>query len=268
MKTFFNIKKTILEVILIALSYYLLLNITLFLLFNYLNFEFISSNINVEIINTTVISLLGLIIFFSFRKRFSAMQIKKTPTIKSITIIILLILLCRIITDPIYRLDLIFGKGNTPVFFDYGKLETSILILFFLKTIIITPIVEELTFRKLILNKLFDHKLPVFTSLIISSLLFSLIHINPLTLHTNTLFITFITGMLFGFIYYKYGFLYSIITHSGYNLLWLIVMINGEKYFYFLNKLNFGTVYWSIVILALVLILFIIKQITLIVLKK
>lgn len=256
-----QIKNTILKVSLITLFYYLFLNGLLGILFTYLDFKIISSNTNVEIINISVVALLGGLVFFSFKKHFSKLKTEKNNIIKVVFYILVLILATRVFNDPIYRFESIFNGKNVLNFFDYGSLQKEVLVLFFLKTVIITPIVEELTFRGVVMGELLEKNISLLKSLIISSILFSLIHINPLSFNPTTLLITLITGIIFGLIFYKYGLIYSIIAHCFYNFLWLFIMVNGEWYFNFLNILNFGAVYWGGVILSFLILLITIKKI-------
>ena len=249
---------SVIKSIFITFFYYLFLNGTLTLLFTYLDFEIISSNTNVELINLSVITVLGLIIlaFYKIKKLHSG-ETNKINT-KNILFIVLIILLVRVFNDPIYRFDLIIKNKGFSQFVDYNKIEYHILILNFIKLIIITPIVEELTFRGIILNNI--NKEYSFTkSLIISSIMFSIIHINPLAFNITTLIVTVITGAIFGLIFYRYGLIYSIIAHCTYNFIWLALILNGKVYFNFLEKLNFGFLYWLIIIASLILSFFCIK---------
>ncbi|HEY5122148.1 MAG TPA: type II CAAX endopeptidase family protein [Ignavibacteria bacterium] len=83
----------------------------------------------------------------------------------------------------------------------------------FLAMVIAAPILEELIFRGIILDGLLKKYSPVI-SILISSLLFGLAHINPWQFVTGLLF-----GIFSGWIYYKTrSVLPSIIIHSSANL--------------------------------------------------
>ncbi len=87
-----------------------------------------------------------------------------------------------------------------------GYLVDNLLV--FLTVVILAPIIEELLFRGVIFNAL-RKKINIAASIIITSLLFSLVH-----LHIGLLIITFITGVFLNYVYYKYGNIgYSIFLH-------------------------------------------------------
>lgn len=83
-----------------------------------------------------------------------------------------------------------------------------------LRSVIIAPVSEELFFRGLIMIYLL-RKFTVLKSLIISSLLFSLIH-----LRFDDFFLLFFWGIVFGLVFYKTGsLLMSMVAHSVSNLI-------------------------------------------------
>lgn len=86
-----------------------------------------------------------------------------------------------------------------------------------LGNIILAPVIEEILFRKIILNQ-FLKQYSILASLLLSTFIFSL-H-GQIFSHPLLFFSYFFTGFLFGVIYYKTNsVVYSIIAHSFYNLL-------------------------------------------------
>ncbi|WP_225036601.1 CPBP family intramembrane glutamic endopeptidase [Winogradskyella sp. SM1960] len=109
-----------------------------------------------------------------------------------------------------------------------------------ISTLLIAPIVEELFYRKFLLDKLLEMNKPVL-AIIISSICFSIIHIETL----NNLIPTFISGIILGIIYLntkKIG--YCIMLHFIVNL--IIVTTNNIETSYdnWLIGYNFDIYYW------------------------
>lgn len=134
---------------------------------------------------------------------------------------------------------IVIEKNFTKLFYDL------------LSILLIAPIVEELLFRKFLLGKLIE-KNKTFISILISSLCFSLIHIET----PNNLIPTFIGGILLGLIYLKTKQIgYSIVLHFLFNL---IVVLSNNLNFSETNWLlgyNFDAVYWLLSGLGVVIIL-------------
>jgi uncharacterized protein len=92
-------------------------------------------------------------------------------------------------------------------------------ILMFFVGVIIAPILEEIIYRGIILDGLLKIYSP-FKAIIISSVLFSVLHLNPWQA-TGAL----LGGMLSGWIYYKSGnLILSIIIHASNNLYGFIII--------------------------------------------
>ena len=84
---------------------------------------------------------------------------------------------------------------------------------YFVGITILSPIIEEITFR-VIIYKALKYYLGIFPSLFFSSLLFASIHQNILALPT-----LFLIGCYFSFLYQKYNtVIYPILAHSIFNL--------------------------------------------------
>jgi membrane protease YdiL (CAAX protease family) len=115
--------------------------------------------------------------------------------------------------------------------------------------LIIAPVLEELFFRKFLLNKLLE-KYSLVTSIIVSSLLFSLIHIET----PKNLFPTLLFGILGGLIYIKTRRIaYPILFHFLYNLFIQLLRISSFPLDAYLDGLRFNVSYWLIALLGAIL---------------
>ncbi|NMC60487.1 MAG: CPBP family intramembrane metalloprotease [Candidatus Methanofastidiosa archaeon] len=103
--------------------------------------------------------------------------------------------------------------------------------LFYLKILLIAPLFEELIYRGILLALLLHHLSPKW-SILLSSILFSILHLNP-----TQFLLAFILGLFCGWYYYKTkNLLTCIIIHSISNLI-------GVTYIkYFLNILKLKTI--------------------------
>lgn len=92
------------------------------------------------------------------------------------------------------------------------------IIILFISSGIVGPILEELVFRKLIIDKLIKFN-SINKTIIISSLIFSLLHLNIIRI-----IYTFIIGIIYGYVYISNkNMLYSIIIHSISNIVVLFI---------------------------------------------
>jgi membrane protease YdiL (CAAX protease family) len=111
-----------------------------------------------------------------------------------------------------------------------------------LSQISIAPLVEEVIYRGVILNYLLRrHK--ALLALIISSLIFSVLHGNPLA--------AFLGGLMFGGIYLYTGrLIYCIIAHATANFVILLLYIFPEKVFTFFSAVATNPASNAVAILA------------------
>ena len=120
---------------------------------------------------------------------------------------------------------------------------------------IISPVFEEIFFRKLLFTQLLK-KQSYWVSLVISSLCFSLIHIET----PHNLLATFFGGLILGTLYYKTkAILYAIITHSLFNI---IILFLGPWLAQFYSDFNYNYLYWLSPIIGIVLLYVSLKYIT------
>lgn len=127
-----------------------------------------------------------------------------------------------------------------------------------ISTLLIAPIVEELFFRKFLLNKLSIKNKPII-ALIVSSICFSIMHIET----PNNLIPTFISGIILGIIYLKTKKIgYCIILHFIVNLIIVTTNNIGTSYDNWLIGYNFDFIYWLIFGLGTFTTLIVMKKIT------
>lgn len=127
--------------------------------------------------------------------------------------------------------------------------KANILVIFY--TIIIVPLLEELVFRHFILREFIAKKEYWIWGLFISSLLFGVIH-QPFYRTLEA----FLTGIVIGTVFIRYGLRHVILFHILYNILWSIVKIAPNTYWYILKLLDFGFCYFTIVGFSVVFLIF------------
>lgn len=109
-----------------------------------------------------------------------------------------------------------------------------------ISTLLIAPIVEELFYRKFLLDKLLRKNKPIL-AIIVSSICFSIMHIET----PNNLIPTFISGIILGIIYLKTKRIgYCIILHFIVNLIIVTTNNIGTSYDNWLIGYNFDIYYW------------------------
>ncbi len=109
-----------------------------------------------------------------------------------------------------------------------------------ISTLLVSPIIEELFYRKFLLNKLSKSYKPIL-AIIASSICFSIMHIET----PNNLIPTFISGIVLGIIYLKTKKIgYCIMLHFIINLIIVITNNFGASYDNWLIGYNFNLIYW------------------------
>ncbi|WP_179333049.1 CPBP family intramembrane glutamic endopeptidase [Winogradskyella costae] len=109
-----------------------------------------------------------------------------------------------------------------------------------ISTLLIAPIVEELFYRKFLLGKLLEKNKPI-SAIIISSICFSIMHIET----PNHLIPTFISGIILGILYLKIKKIgYCIMLHFIANLIIVTTNNIGISYDNWLIGYNFDIYYW------------------------
>jgi len=200
----------------------------------------------VDIVEIIVYSIL-LMLYILFLKK-DGNRINFKVNLKFIFYPFLFALLYRIVEDPILRNKIILGKMEFPKIAE--QKEINFILIF--NTVIIIPIVEELFFRKIMINYFKNSGL--LFGLFFSSLLFSIIHIESTVFDFFRVLDKFLFGILAGIIYIKWGLFFSVTFHIISNLIWYILFINTNIYFTLLKSFNFGYFYWFTIITSLILI--------------
>ncbi len=137
-----------------------------------------------------------------------------------------------------YFNDILSGKKNITIY-DILILEKSLRPCFepfmFIATVIISPIFEEILYRGLMYNKLKEIS-NAFIGVLISSILFALLHIPKYGFGINTFFL-FLVGILLAYCYEKSNNIYvPILVHSINNF---FIFLFKYVYFYFLIVIYF-----------------------------
>ena len=137
-----------------------------------------------------------------------------------------------------YFNDILSGKKNITIY-DILILEKSLRPCFepfmFIATVIISPIFEEILYRGLMYNKLKEIS-NAFIGVLISSILFALLHIPKYGFGINTFFL-FLVGILLAYCYEKTNNIYvPIFVHSINNF---FIFLFNYVYFYFLIIIYF-----------------------------
>lgn len=216
--------KKVLKNILIFLSYFIY---GLFFkdILSLFNIDYYNLKINQKIIWTTIMSLVYiLILIFLYRKELKE-EIKdfkenyKKYLSKTILIYlagVLLMFISNLIISKITNQSLSGNESTTRELIDKYPLYMIY------SSIIYAPITEELIFRKSLKN-IFKFK---YLFIIISGLIFGLLHLSDYKSTTELLFTIpyIIMGIDFAYIYYKTNNIFTTMTlHMGHNLILLII---------------------------------------------
>lgn len=168
--------------------------------------------------------ILFIIAFLSFREEIKIKLNDFTLNLKSNLRYIIFGFISIIIASSIIGM-FIQQQGSNQETLSYMKqgAEKLMLICFYLVTIIIGPINEELIFRRIFIGEGRKY-LSIFSSLILSSVVFGLIHIH--NIKEIILVIPYIcTGLILGFIYYKSdNIITSSLLHILNNLIGVIIL--------------------------------------------
>ena len=214
--------KILLKTILLFLTLLLFEFFLTFLIYNL--FPESNMNINVQIaIDLSLLIVINLGFFF-FSKEQNTAIIKSNLSIKN-TILFLLLTFVWVLMSPLFKYPFLSNSFNLSeiklslenIYFSIDKITFSGY--HFLRLLLITPLLEELFFRKLILSKL-NFNLGYYKSIIITSILFSISHLD-----INNLLIFFIGSLILCSIYLKTNkLIYSFLFHVLMNLLSLIII--------------------------------------------
>ncbi|WP_374463964.1 type II CAAX prenyl endopeptidase Rce1 family protein [Chryseobacterium sp.] len=217
------------------------------------------NNLSNEYFNLAdTIFYIPILIFFIFFYKNQPIN-KREINYKRFINILLLVVLFKIIENPITNIKFILENENSLLTAGnsqkYGALY---FVLSFINVVLLTSLVEELIFRKVIIS-FFDKK-NILYGCIFSSILFATYHFNISNIYSVKPLISLLLGFLLSLIYTKLGLFYSIVFHSLYNLLWLVLNNNNLIYFKILNWLNFSYEYWVIIFCSLILFFYFLRR--------
>jgi len=238
--------------ILYILVFFMLSYVGKFLFKNFYNYYYILF-VKYNGIFGSLLFLLFIIIFYLFySKDLKIIFIYKKLNFSFIVKILIYILSTRMIYYIIYFIfdnaflfnffkyfnDILSGKKNITIY-DILILEKSLRPCFepfmFIATVIISPIFEEILYRGLMYNKLKEIS-NAFIGVLISSILFALLHIPKYGFGINTFFL-FLVGILLAYCYEKSNNIYvPIFVHSINNF---FIFLFNYVYFYFLIIIYF-----------------------------
>jgi len=113
--------------------------------------------------------------------------------------------------------------------------------------VIISSFFEEIIFRFYLFGGLLK-RYSFLTATLISSLMFSIIHIgNP-----RSIIPSFYFGLLSALVYYKSkNIFYSILFHFIYNLMWALSLIFAKEYNQLVNYIGFGSGFFIVILLGI-----------------
>ncbi len=232
-------KLTYIKVLLQTLLYFVYINLLDFLLLLILE-----SIDKIEIYQPIqgIIYIPLLIIFFP--KNLNLNSFKNIHFKKLFIYSVLIIIAFRITEDPFFRMKEILSLEPMQKIIQIEE-SPSILFLFF--TILLIPIVEELFFRRYLYNYLKKKNVRKVFSIIITSILFSMIHPT-----FPSLILSFFWGIILCTIYANTGsILFSITLHVGYNFFWATISYFSKEYWLLIQSLNFNYLYWAVFAVAL-----------------
>ncbi len=139
------------------------------------------------------------------------------PNLKFLTIIIFLAISIKILSQPIINPVKFFQSFSIvqidSLSFNSIRFDLAFSIRFF-HVIILGPVIEEVFFRRILLNQ-FLKKYNALFAIFLSAILFTIYHCDP-----SILWFLFLHGLIYGYIFYKtYSLIACILFHSFTNFL-------------------------------------------------
>lgn len=212
----------------------------------------------INFIDTILYAICILIFIRALKKLNTHSKAIERISVKTVLVTLLLILCYRIFEDPIFNIQYIVGASSEDAVQNQNDFNLLSSMLIFLNVVLLGPIVEELLFRGLLLNKFERNRKPLL-GIFFTSLLFILVHLKGFNLDYEVILLSFLFSVLASIIYLKYGLIHSIIFHCGYNTLWFLIY-NCTDYYYSLI-FNFGVGYWITFSLGIIILFGIVTSI-------
>jgi len=243
---------------------YLLVQLGLIGLFELYDQPTTLSNLHLKGLSKIVAPILSYLVLFKVfwkTKIPTKDELSNDFSLKILTFILIISIGLELINQFLYdtnKMVEFYKTGISDIQNFHYKQNSTDLVYQFLAILIVSPILEELFFRKFLLSKLLI-KYNISISVIISSLCFSIIHIET----PNNLIPSLIFGILSSMIFLRTGkIIYSIVFHVLRNSIYFVILLNPEVYDSWIYGLNFNYVYWSLVLIGLILVSAGMKKIT------
>lgn len=183
----------------------------------------------------------------------------KKSDYKILPYLIVIVFGLQLLNRPFWDLEKIWNYLNYSEFEnDFRTFDgfNQSFLYYLISTLIVSPICEELFFRKLLLKKLMEHNSKKI-GIIISSLCFAIIHFEiPFNLIP-----TFVFGIISSLIFIKTKKIrYSILLHFLANFFVQILYVFNFPFDNWLLDLNFNFIYWILFLIGIVITYFGIKK--------
>lgn len=249
---------------LIAIGYILILNLINGLIglgFYFFDADYVSHRYLITTIGKITLSILFLVFIQKINVvktfKFSVLSDNSKNYLLIFAIAVGILIAMRPFNDIVSIFDKLLGKDYT---FRGPQMEVINMEFVYksIGAIIVAPIIEELIFRKYILGGLLTRYTPRL-SILISSICFSITHIEtPLILIP-----TFFVGILAGIIYFKTKKIsYTILLHFFGNLIIVFLGAFGQSYYFLLYKFDFRFEYWLFVTFGILILFYSFNRLT------
>lgn len=198
---------------------------------------------------------LGIILLYRHNKSLKTTSYFESIDYKDFFIIFVLAFFLRIVVDPIFRIEEILNGLPSSLAKEYPSpiFDLSDIIIFF-NIVLFSSLFEELFFRGYVLQTLLFNKIKVEYAILISSLLFGIVHIE-----VHQIIIGFILGWLTSIVFLKKGIIGSVLLHLAYNFIWFVLDHFRNEYWVLIELLDFGIFYYIIFSIVLIMLFTIIK---------
>ena len=204
--------KRIINISILLFIFNFLGTIIVFLIERTINFP---NDIVSGIIHKLIIYTLDIPIVYYFiknnKQRKYFMKKEKLSIKNFISCIALMLFIAKIVTILFFLLELRIGNDSNEILFSYPTSHAIIIFINIFSTVIMAPIVEEIIFRGVIMNDLSEYGYK--SAILINSVLFGLSHTE-----IERVVLTFLFGIVFSYIAYRFSLKYSILLHMVWNL--------------------------------------------------
>lgn len=204
--------KKIINISILLFIFNFLGTIIVFLIERTINFP---NDIVSGIIHKLIIYTLDIPIVYYFiknnKQRKYFMKKEKLSIKNFISCIALMLFIAKIVTILFFLLELRIGNDSNEILFSYPTSHAIIIFINIFSTVIMAPIIEEIIFRGVIMNDLSEYGYK--SAILINSVLFGLSHTE-----IERVVLTFLFGIVFSYIAYRFSLKYSILLHMVWNL--------------------------------------------------